>query len=116
VSCYAFAHLAHASGVPSGIDQIASISTLVVYACSGGSTRNEGLEPASGFCAEKCIKACDGDSECEISKGELCCDFGKDGKGCVAASKCRWKGWRPLGSSRLGPIIAQRRHCAAARI
>jgi hypothetical protein len=60
---------------------------LVVFACSGGSG-TQGLEPGTGRCADKCPKACHGDAECDVSHGELCCDFGGDGKACVAANKC----------------------------
>lgn len=52
---------------------------------SGSSSVNE---LAEGVCADKCIQPCDVDSECDVANGQLCCDYGNDGKACSDAKDC----------------------------
>jgi hypothetical protein len=68
---------------------------LVTAACNGdsgagqpGSASGSANTLDKGFCADTCPKPCGQDNDCMTSSGELCCDFGSDGKACVAARDC----------------------------
>jgi hypothetical protein len=68
-------------------------SLIVLAACKSKSgVKDGGAGTANtldkGFCADSCPKPCDQDNDCMTSKGELCCDFGGDGKACTAAKEC----------------------------
>lgn len=41
-----------------------------------------------GVCADTCPKVCKSDDDCPTSDGELCCDFGEEGKVCKSAAQC----------------------------
>jgi|GEM_PF-1197818 len=70
------------------------VATLALGAwwagCSKSSETSAPLpnELEQGLCADKCIKACNADSDCNAVDGELCCDFGSDGKACTEAKEC----------------------------
>jgi hypothetical protein len=67
--------------------RVAIVLVAVLAACSGGSSSSVN-ELARGICADKCIKACNADSDCDLASGELCCDYGGDGKACSSAKDC----------------------------
>lgn len=60
------------------------LATMTLLAASCG---NPNLS-SSGRCADTCPAACSVDNDCNTAQGQLCCDFGGDGKACVAASAC----------------------------
>jgi hypothetical protein len=65
--------------------------SIVAAACSSKSSNNSGggnPQGGPGICADSCLKACGSDSDCNPGEGELCCDYGADGKACMEASKC----------------------------
>lgn len=68
------------------------VVTVVLWAaaCSGSDSPTGGPSATGkGVCAESCPKSCAADEECDISDGELCCDFGSAfGKACVPARRC----------------------------
>src|SRR5690242_14679581 len=41
-----------------------------------------------GFCADTCPKTCGVDNDCDVTRGELCCDHGELGKICQSAASC----------------------------
>jgi hypothetical protein len=52
---------------------------------TGGATT---LQASTGLCQTTCNKDCEGDADCDISAGQLCCDFGSAGKACVSSALC----------------------------
>ncbi len=70
----------------------ATKAVVLLLACflgcskSGGASGGNQLE--LGVCDDKCIRSCESDSECNIGQGELCCDYGNDGKACADAKDC----------------------------
>lgn len=52
----------------------------------GSGTSSGGNGP--GVCQATCNKACGQDSDCDTSSGELCCDYGANGKVCQNAKTC----------------------------
>ena len=47
-----------------------------------------GSAPAQGVCMDACPKGCAIDDDCDLSSGELCCDYGEHGKACAPAAGC----------------------------
>lgn len=62
----------------------------VVLACSSaGKPVGDDAANQAGFCADSCPRDCALDSDCDASKGQLCCDLGpEDGRACMDAEDC----------------------------
>jgi len=62
------------------------LGVLAVASCGSG---KKGVLPQGvGYCETTCSKSCGQDSDCDTSRGELCCDYGDAGKSCAQASQC----------------------------
>ena len=57
---------------------------------AGGSAEGgaSGAATETGYCRDTCEKSCSADDDCDMSRGELCCDLGAPGKVCLAATLC----------------------------
>jgi hypothetical protein len=64
-----------------------TVAAALVLAASCSSPSNTG-QLSSGVCAASCPKTCGADPDCDLSKGEMCCDLGSDGKACLPATQC----------------------------
>ncbi|HEV8551563.1 MAG TPA: hypothetical protein VGQ57_21090, partial [Polyangiaceae bacterium] len=53
-----------------------------------GNSGGSGPAPGKGICQSACAKSCSGDTDCDTSNGELCCNLGSAGKVCSPASSC----------------------------
>jgi len=61
-----------------------------LVACGDSKTSKGSNDDGSqgGICAPTCPKACQADSDCDTSRGDMCCGFGDEGKACVPAKQC----------------------------
>ena len=55
---------------------------------STGSVGGAGAGPTQGLCLDACPKTCETDNGCDLSSGELCCDYGPYGAACTKATNC----------------------------
>jgi len=58
---------------------------------AGCSKSDKGKGPttgALGVCADSCPRECAQDNDCDVTRGELCCDHGASGKVCQSAASC----------------------------
>jgi hypothetical protein len=55
---------------------------------NGSSGSGSGGTNGPGICEPTCNKACGVDNDCDTSNGELCCDYGTNGKVCQDAKSC----------------------------
>lgn len=63
------------------------LMVFLVGACSGEGA-DEGNRSTEGVCRKSCPKTCHDDSDCDSSKGQMCCNYGSYGKACVDAKLC----------------------------
>jgi uncharacterized membrane protein YgcG len=70
--------------------QIAAVLVLVVVGFVRCSSKKSGTTVTSdlGVCADTCPKICNVDNDCDVTRGELCCDHGNLGKICQSAASC----------------------------
>lgn len=59
----------------------------VVLLCTACTTSNNNVLDR-GVCEATCPKPCNEDTDCDTAHGELCCDYGSDGKACSQAMLC----------------------------
>jgi hypothetical protein len=55
---------------------------------TAGSAGAPDTPPPRGICQATCNKDCTSDQDCDMTSGQMCCDFGEAGKACVAATQC----------------------------
>ncbi|HEX2678093.1 MAG TPA: hypothetical protein VHM19_15670, partial [Polyangiales bacterium] len=73
---------------------VLAVVSMFVVSCGGGGGGGVGSAAgsestlATGLCADTCPKPCATDNDCMTANGELCCDFGADGKACTDAKAC----------------------------
>src|SRR5580765_5073331 len=52
------------------------------------SNGTQGVQSGLGICADTCPRSCNVDNDCDVTRGDLCCDHGSQGKICQSASSC----------------------------
>ena len=67
--------------------------TAVIAACAGSqeprADDDGGPEVPAGVCRDACPSPCTSDDDCQLSSGELCCNYGGElGSACVPATQC----------------------------
>jgi hypothetical protein len=74
----------------------AVVGMVLAAGCAGEPKRSSksddddgGTNPqTTGICMAACPNLCDDDQDCDLSKGEMCCDFGEHGAICTPAASC----------------------------
>jgi hypothetical protein len=65
----------------------AVLSAVMVLGCKS-SAKKSALPNGQGFCADTCPKDCTADNDCDVTRGELCCDHPGVGRACQSAASC----------------------------
>jgi hypothetical protein len=60
------------------------VSLTILVACSGSGPGPGG----ASLCESSCPKSCGSDSDCNVSNGEECCNYGSFGHACQQAAQC----------------------------
>jgi hypothetical protein len=64
--------------------RVAVVAALAWAGCKNQKSTTSDL----GICADTCPKECNQDNDCDVTRGELCCDHGGLGKICQSAASC----------------------------
>src|SRR5215831_6854778 len=65
------------------------IGLLAVVFCLGCKSKGNGTTTVTAaFCADSCPKDCKVDNDCDVTRGELCCDYPGAGSICQPAATC----------------------------
>src|SRR5262252_4993457 len=69
--------------------QVGAVLALAVLGFVRCNSKKDGTSLTSaGICADTCPKVCGVDNDCDVTRGELCCDHGSLGKICQSAASC----------------------------
>ncbi|GMV43280.1 MAG: hypothetical protein AMXMBFR64_49960 [Myxococcales bacterium] len=54
----------------------------------GGYSQGGGAGTGSPICRTECPKGCSTDTDCPLSEGQICCNYGSFGSACIKAKNC----------------------------